>query len=92
MEARMASNEQTGVDSCLKDPKFRDMLKNHSADTDRAYISSELDRVGIVFVNDSSGAKRNAVIDQIVKIQWTQLQILEDGLNSAEDKVWPFSG
>ena len=88
----MASNEQTGIDSCLKDPTFRDMLKNHSADTDRAYISSELDRIGIAFNNDSNGAKRKAVIDQIVKIQWTQLKILEDDLNKAENAVWPFSG
>jgi hypothetical protein len=88
----MTSNEQTGINSCLNDPQFRLMLKNRSTAEDKDYISSELDRIGIVFNNDSDGAKRKAVIDQIVKIQWTQVKILEDDLNNAENKVWPFSG
>jgi uncharacterized protein YaaN involved in tellurite resistance len=90
MEARMANNEQTGVDKCLTDPKFRDTLQNHS--TDSKYVSDELDRIGIVFKDDGDGKKRKAVIDQIANINWKQLEDLEGYLNKAESAVQPLMG
>jgi len=88
----MPDNERTGVERCLADPTFRDMLKNHSADTDRGYIPTELDRIGIVFDNDYDGSKKKAVIDYIVKIKWSELEGLESALQKAEGQLQPMVG
>jgi hypothetical protein len=88
----MPDNERTGVESCLADAQFRDMLKNHSADTDRGYISSELDRIRIVFDNDNGGSKRKAVIDYIVEIKWSELEGLETALRTADGLLQPLMG
>ncbi|HME85654.1 MAG TPA: hypothetical protein VKG91_14170 [Roseiarcus sp.] len=88
----MPDNERTGVEKCLTDPQFRDMLKNHSAASDRGYISDELDRIGIVFLNDNDGSKKNAVIDYIVKIKWSELEGLETALKKADGHLQPFMG
>jgi hypothetical protein len=92
MEARMANNEQTGIDKCLNDLQFRNMLKNRSTNADREYISDELHRIGIVFDNDSDGSKKKAVIDYIAEIKWSELAGLETALRTAEGEIQPFSG
>jgi hypothetical protein len=88
----MADNERIGVEKCLADLQFRTMLTSHSADADRPYISTELDRIGIVFTNDADGSKRKAVIDYIVKIKWSDMVGLEAALKHAEGELQPFGG
>jgi hypothetical protein len=91
MEGRMANNERTGVEACLTDPQFRATLQNRS--TDEAWVSGELDRIGIVFVNDFDGSKRKAVLDLIAKTDWSKLsEALEAALNNADGTLHPLMG
>ncbi len=83
-------NEHTGVNACLTDPKFRDTLLNHSTEND--YVSAELDRIGIVFDNDDDGSKRQAVLDLIADIDWSEMQDIETALRAAENQLQPLMG
>ncbi len=67
------ANEQIFLNEALVNQEFRFALDN--AKTDRKKISHELDRLGISF---SSDKEKEAALDAIQKIDWSDLHLLED--------------
>lgn len=85
----MTSNIKKAVDACAGDPNFRDILLNHS--TDKAKVSQALDDIKLVFKDDAFGFKKQAVINYIAAVDWSELANLEDA-TSKGDGVAPVMG
>jgi hypothetical protein len=92
MEGRMAGNAHRGAMACLNDAGFRDTLRNHN--TDRAYVSRELDRIGIDFSHDDKNKTiRNHILDIIATSDWTDLSNTLEGLCfDADGELHPLMG
>lgn len=67
-------NEQIFLEAATTDQAFRTALRSK----DRAYLSTALDRLGVV-VDD-----KEAVLDAIVAVDWGELSALEDRLTASE--------
>lgn len=82
------SNELIGVDACLHNDTFADVLKNSSKD--RNAVKKALHDAGIVF---KTQAELDDVITQIGNINWSQLDQLEKLLGRQDDgQVHPMMG
>jgi hypothetical protein len=80
MEGRMAdNNEELGVKACLNNPDFRKVLMDIGQDPvqDKLKVSKALDDIKLTFKSD---ADKQAAVEIIVYMNWSQLKELENAL------------
>jgi hypothetical protein len=71
-------NERIGVEACLSNPGFRQLLLEDK--TNRAALIQYFTTLGITFDNDN---QRDRVLDQIALVDWSALQELEHRLKGS---------